>query len=66
MSVDKLSLADQYTMLGLRLKNDGTIYCMFCRRYATALPGASGVKVVHRPDCYAALLLKAPEANDGE
>lgn len=66
MSVDRLTLADQYTMLGLKLKDDGRVRCMFCHRYATALPGASGVKVIHAPDCMAAKILGATEVDDGE
>jgi len=63
---DQLTLADQYLLLGLKLKDDGRIRCMFCHRYATALPGESGVKVVHVPDCMAAKLFNAPEVSDGK
>lgn len=67
MSVDRLTLADQYTMMGLKLKDDGRVRCMFCHRYATALASPEqGVRVVHAPDCEAAQILRAPEVSDGE
>jgi hypothetical protein len=66
MNIDKLTLADQYTLLGLKLKDDGRVRCMFCHRYATALPGENCVKVVHAPNCEAAKILEAPEVSDGQ
>jgi hypothetical protein len=64
---DQLTLADQYLLMGLKLKDDGRVRCMFCHVYATPLTGEErGVKVKHRPDCFAAIAFNAPEASDGE
>jgi len=65
MSADKLTVSDQYTLLGLKLKSDGRIRCLFCHRYAIIVPGA-GVTVPHTPDCVAAKIFQAPEVSDGK
>jgi hypothetical protein len=66
VGAEKFSVADQYLMMGLKLKDDGRVRCMFCHRYATALPEGKGVRVVHTPDCLAAKLLEAPQVDDGQ
>lgn len=64
---ERLTLADQYLLMGLKLKEDGRVRCMFCHVYAKAMAGEQqGVKVVHRPECIAARMLDAQEVPDGE
>ena len=60
---DQLTLADQYLFLGLKLKDNGRLRCMFCHVYAIAIPDGISqiVKVVHRPGCIAAQIFSAEE-----
>lgn len=47
---ETLTLADRYLMLGLKLKGNGQLRCMFCSVYAKV--GDDGTPtVIHKRDC---------------
>jgi hypothetical protein len=47
---DQLTLADKYLLLGLKLKDNGQVRCMFCHVYGN--PQADGtVTVNHNQNC---------------
>lgn len=47
---DGTTLSDRYLMLGLKLKENGRVRCMFC--HVQGIEGCDGVtKVNHHPAC---------------
>ena len=46
----ELTLQDRYVMAGLKLKDNGELFCLFCGKYAVV--GSDGVaEVAHLEDC---------------
>lgn len=48
--MSEYTLFDKYLLLGLKLRPDGRVVCMFCRRFGKHV-GGGVVEVVHAGDC---------------